>query len=159
MNFRLWLLDIWHLAGLQGDNPESSPKQQGETKNRQAAKSKSKHLLAPLGFRNKNSASQCCSASLSHYIDSHQPVQSDFRHFCGTNEKRPASDLESAFSARMFKICWHWASLEDIWTARQYSAGCCRLLRAAWPKFKGEFMLSQPLFCLIFSCSTTSSIF
>ena len=140
MNFRLWLLDIWHLAGLQGDNPESSPKQQGETKNRQAAKYKSKHLLAPLGFRNKNSASQCCSASLSHYIDSHQPVQSDFRHFCGTNGKRPASDLESAFSARMFKICWHRASLEDIWTALhvnilQAAAGCCGL---RGPSSKGK---------------------
>jgi hypothetical protein len=52
-----------------GDNPESPPKQQGETKSKQAAKPKSKHLLA------KKTAWQCCSASLRHYIEAHQPVR------------------------------------------------------------------------------------
>ena len=108
------LLDIWYLAGLQGENPEIPPQQQGETKKKQAAKSKSKHLLALPGFRNKKPAWQCCSASLRHYIE-HQPVQSDFRHSAAPTKKAPFSPpnfevyvlkLESACSSES-KSAWH----------------------------------------------------
>ena len=93
------------------------------------------------------------SASQSDFISPPQHQRKSCHFLLKTRRFRSeaAPDHESAFSACMFlRICWHRASLEDIWVWGPHSALIysifCWLLRAVRPKLKGKAFMFHDIF-------------